>query len=47
MRDYEEAFFTQEEVKIIAGKWFFWKGLFIGAIGMLVALLALGLFINY
>lgn len=49
MKDYPDIDngFNLEEIRYIAHKWYFWKGLFIGAIGMLIGLLALGLYVNY
>jgi hypothetical protein len=43
----EHPLFTVEEIREIANKWYFWKGLFIGAIGMLVSLFVFGLYLNY
>jgi hypothetical protein len=43
----EHSLFTLEEIREIANRWYFWKGLFYGAMGMLVSLFLIGLYLNY
>jgi hypothetical protein len=43
----DHPLFTIEEIREIANRWYFWKGLLYGAMGMLIGLTVLGLYLNY